>query len=1173
MTLDDQINKLISEAEGLEIRAENEGQTVYPDVITIWEKAVELAEQHHGNLGQQTLNLRERLADSLTKAGKFHRAISCELKNEHWTLERYKQLQGPSRTISAPAQAAKASHLEAQRRVARTYLLNKDYPNAVHWFQAVVDDKTTPKSAVQRCIDRADLASAMYASGTDRDIMGAINLNMTTLQRAEASLGKDHIESVKVRYNLGRELRDLKKYDDAMEKFSQVVDILRLKSCKARSSPEYQDYLGDAEISLKNCKTRVDRQKEKARRQAASAAEERRQREEEVKAQEAEKTRLQEAADQKEQAKARQLAASAADQRRKREEELRIKRVEEIRIREAKAREEEAERKRSRVEKARQQEAERVRLHKARQEEAERVRLLEEERRRKLNEDAKRQAAKEAHEQAMKVQQEEAKGMQARKVKDEEEKKRKQDEDARREAFELVQLQEEEEKRRRQNEAAKKEAAEKKRAREAKDRQEEAESVRLRKEEEKRLQEDEDAKREAAEKARQKEMEAKQEEARNVQARKAEDERKHEEFAMQATRDREMAAKRKQEEEAKSILQQLDALAETLKGLETHNNEELDNASTAVEEQSTTPGGECLLQTVLSAECIRPESTAKSEVPVGNQILGRTTQSEPIVEQSSGTESMPAKDHLVRTSMSWLGRQTMQFVDLLVPTTPPWASTPTLNTPEFVALMVGSKREKSMSDAQPSIETQPEPHVRSESVPVIRAKIFEAERRDAFVPGGWHHDFDEPGPVSKVRKVRSNDLLSKGSLRVLETGDAKHKRASSVGDLKRSVPTSLITPIKNWTAQDEVIADSWFENLRNHAHVLLDRYQDDSFKQKKTERRVKIAVLDSGVAKSTARGPVPPLMKSPRVKLGKQLDPALPWNCDSKGHGTHAAGVILTVCPYADVYVYRVCEGNEAIDRKYVAEAINDAVEKKKVDIISMSLGWNEDSDYELRAAIRRARASNVLLFAASSNEGIRTKAGMSYPARALEVIAVDAADVHGNPSKFNPPQLSHKARFTALGEAVRSAYPTHLPSEDPHEGWKRMVGTSCATPIAAGIAGLVLEFARQRPLCFEPAIETYLKSVEGMRLILTKCLSLKYADSSPFNHLDPTILFHCTERYDDGGSFSESMCPRHNAAYNIVSRLREEFSQDIGDQMLTALQMELQKEWAIRVQSRSEEN
>jgi hypothetical protein len=363
------------------------------------------------------------------------------------------------------------------------------------------------------------------------------------------------------------------------------------------------------------------------------------------------------------------------------------------------------------------------------------------------------------------------------------------------------------------------------------------------------------------------------------------------------------------------------------------------------------------------------------------------------------------------------------------------------------------------------------------------------------------------------------------------------------------------------TVYSEIIADEWFERLRSHAHALLDKYKEDSFTAKKAERRVKIAVLDTGVAKSSANGPVPLLMKGPRVRLGKQMDPSLPWNIDTKGHGTHAAGLILTVCPYADVYVYRVCEGNETasgIDRKHVVDAISDAVDKKKVDIISMSLGWEDNSHRELQATIRRARDNNVLLFAASSNEGIRTKAGMAYPARALEVIAVDAADVHGNPSKFNPPQTRDKARFTALGEAVRSTYPMHLPSEDPEPGWKRMVGTSCATPIAAGIAGLVLEFARQRPLCFDSSIEAHLKSVEGMRLILTKCLSLKYAENSPFNHLDPTMLFHCTERSEDGGGWSEYLSPRFKAAYSIVTKLSEEFSPDIGLQMARELEKEL---------------
>jgi subtilisin family serine protease len=349
--------------------------------------------------------------------------------------------------------------------------------------------------------------------------------------------------------------------------------------------------------------------------------------------------------------------------------------------------------------------------------------------------------------------------------------------------------------------------------------------------------------------------------------------------------------------------------------------------------------------------------------------------------------------------------------------------------------------------------------------------------------------------------------------------------------------------------------------LRDRAHVLLDKYKDDSQKTTKSERRVKIAVLDSGVAKSPTNGPVPLLMKGPRIKFGKQLDPSLPWNMDTKGHGTHAVGLILAVCPYADVYVYRVCKDNASIDRRFVANAITDAVDKKKVDIISMSFGWEGNSDFALENAIQHARANHVLLFAATSNEGIRTNAGMAYPARAFEVIAVDAADVHGNPSKFNPPQTGDKTRFTALGEAVRSTYPMHLPSEDPESGWKRLDGTSCATPIAAGIAGLVLEFARQRPMCFDERIEKRLKTVEGMQLILTHLVSRKSAENSRFNHLDPTFLFGYNEEYQDGGDWAEPLSPRFTAAVNIVNKLREVFSQDIGSLM----SVEFYKEWARR--------
>ena len=245
-------------------------------------------------------------------------------------------------------------------------------------------------------------------------------------------------------------------------------------------------------------------------------------------------------------------------------------------------------------------------------------------------------------------------------------------------------------------------------------------------------------------------------------------------------------------------------------------------------------------------------------------------------------------------------------------------------------------------------------------------------------------------------------------------------------------------------------------------HVMLNKGACDNNKLRRSERSVKIAILDSGVTKSAVNGPVLMLLKSPRGKLGKQLHPSLPWNVDINGHGTHVAGLVRRVCPYADIYIYRVVQDGEAIDKSIGADALADAVYVKKVDIISMSFGWKDDSDEKLRAVVERARANKVLLFAATSNGGNRSRDGIAYPARAADIFGIDAAEVHGKPSRFNPVDMSRSQRLTALGELVRSSYPANLPIEESEPGSRRMIGTSSATPIAAGIAGLILEFARQ---------------------------------------------------------------------------------------------------------------
>ena len=110
-----------------------------------------------------------------------------------------------------------------------------------------------------------------------------------------------------------------------------------------------------------------------------------------------------------------------------------------------------------------------------------------------------------------------------------------------------------------------------------------------------------------------------------------------------------------------------------------------------------------------------------------------------------------------------------------------------------------------------------------------------------------------------------------------------------------------------------------------------------------------------------------------------------------------------------------------------------------------------------LRDAIKSAANNGVIIFAAASNDGKNRPDRVAWPARDMNVICVHSGDGHGAASTFTPsPQDS--MRIMVLGECVNSAWPQKLKSPVDH---KLMSGTSCAAPIAAGIAALILDYAR----------------------------------------------------------------------------------------------------------------
>jgi hypothetical protein len=102
--------------------------------------------------------------------------------------------------------------------------------------------------------------------------------------------------------------------------------------------------------------------------------------------------------------------------------------------------------------------------------------------------------------------------------------------------------------------------------------------------------------------------------------------------------------------------------------------------------------------------------------------------------------------------------------------------------------------------------------------------------------------------------------------------------------------------------------------------------------------------------------------------------------------------------------------------------------------------------------AIKTAEDSNILFFAAASNNG--GNARLSWPARHSNVFSIYASDGYGNKYWRNPTQQRHDDNFAVLGSHVNAWWPS---------GQKILrSGTSTAAPIAAGLASMILHFIRQ---------------------------------------------------------------------------------------------------------------
>jgi subtilisin family serine protease len=118
-----------------------------------------------------------------------------------------------------------------------------------------------------------------------------------------------------------------------------------------------------------------------------------------------------------------------------------------------------------------------------------------------------------------------------------------------------------------------------------------------------------------------------------------------------------------------------------------------------------------------------------------------------------------------------------------------------------------------------------------------------------------------------------------------------------------------------------------------------------------------------------------------------------------------------------------------------------------------MSFGLDNRSR-AVTEAIASAVEEDRIIFAAASNSG--GNSGRAYPASLPGVMCVHATDGYGNQALFNPSKEKGDDNFATLGVAIESRWENKTVIKS---------GTSFATPVAAGIAANVLQFAKNHEL------------------------------------------------------------------------------------------------------------
>ena len=252
---------------------------------------------------------------------------------------------------------------------------------------------------------------------------------------------------------------------------------------------------------------------------------------------------------------------------------------------------------------------------------------------------------------------------------------------------------------------------------------------------------------------------------------------------------------------------------------------------------------------------------------------------------------------------------------------------------------------------------------------------------------------------------------------------------------------------------------------------------------------VRVAILDSGIAFNH-----PDLAANIDFASSATFVPGTPNFFDDNGHGTHVAGIVAAadngfgtvgVAPDATLIGVKVLSASGSGNITWIAQGIIHAADQN-VDIINMSLGGTlsksgvdgyytaRDAAYFInlyRKAISYAKNKGALVIMSAGNEAQDMDHNgnmIKTPAEAGNGVVVSATGPTNDIASYSNYGSSAIGVSAPGGDYMNYPGPNWwydmILSTTP-TGWSWMAGTSMSSPVAAGVAALIVgKYGKMKP-------------------------------------------------------------------------------------------------------------